>query len=111
MIRFDDWHISNEGGLLARQHDHLTRELRVEGSIPEGWEWELLMKVGKELEIIHLLQTENGLSVTLTADMLALSGYYALQLRATQGMKVRHTNVIRIYVPQSLSASSDRPEL
>lgn len=43
--------------------------------------------------------------------LLVLCRYYTLQLRATQGVKVQHTNVIRAYVPESLPVSSDRPEL
>ena len=35
MIKFDNWRISNEDHVLARQYDNLTRELRVEGNIPD----------------------------------------------------------------------------
>lgn len=111
MIKFDNWRILNQGKVLARQYDNLTRELRVEGIIPEGWTWDLLVQAGKNLDIIRLNQGENSLSVILTSEMLALSGYYALQLRATQGEKVRHTNVLRVYVPESLSGNAQWPEL
>lgn len=111
MIKFDNWHISYDGTILARQYDNLTRELRVEGSIPEGWDWDLLAQAGKNLDIIRLTQSENGLVVILTAEMLAVSGYYVLQLRATQGEKVRHTNVIRVIVSESLSGDVQWPEV
>lgn len=111
MIKFDNWCISNEGKVLARQYDNLTREMRVEGIIPEGWTWDLLVQAGKNLDVIHLNRGENSLSVMLTAEMLALSGYYVLQLRATQGEKVRHTNVLQVYVPESLSGDAQWPEL
>lgn len=111
MILFQDWTIQAEGQVLARQYDNLTRELRVEGLIPEGWIWDLLVQAGEQLDIIRLNQGENSLSVILTSEMLALSGYYALQLRATQGEKVRHTNVLRVYVPESLSGNAQWPEL
>ncbi|OUO07944.1 hypothetical protein [Flavonifractor sp. An4] len=111
MIKFDNWRILNQGKVLARQYDNLTRELRVEGIIPEGWTWDLLVQAGKNLDIIRLNQGENSLSVMLTSEMLALAGYYVLQLRATQGEKVRHTNVLRVYVPESLSGDGHWPEV
>ena len=111
MIKFENWHIANQGELLARQFDNLTRELRVEGDIPEGWTWDLLIQAGKNLDIISLSQSGDALRVTLTAEMLALDGYYALQLRGTQGEKVQHTNVLQVYVPESLSGDAQWPEL
>ena len=111
MIKFDNWRITNEGQVLARQYDNLTRELRVEGIIPKGWIWDLLVQAGKNLDVISLTQGENSLSVMLTAEMLALPGYYTLQLRAAQGEKVRHTNMIRVYVPASLSGDAQWPKL
>lgn len=89
MILFQDWTIQAEGQVLARQYDNLTRELRVEGLIPEGWIWDLLVQAGEQMDIIRLTPGENSLSVTLTAEMLALSGFYQLQLRGTQGETVR----------------------
>lgn len=111
MIQFDNWRISIDGTVMARQYDNLTRELRVEGSIPAGWTWDLLVQTGKNQDIIPLNQGENSLSVILTAEMLALCGYYALQLRATQEELVRHTNVVWAYVSESLSGGAQWPEL
>ena len=111
MIKFDNWRISNEDHVLARQYDNLTRELRVEGNIPEGWSWDLLVQAGKNLDIIGLTREEDHLSVMLTAEMLALSGFYVLQLRGTQGEQVRHTNPIRGFVPESLSGDAQWPEV
>ena len=111
MIQFQDWTIQAEGRVLARQYDNLTRELRVEGVIPEGWEWDLLVQAGEQMDIIRLTPGENSLSVILTAEMLALSGFYMLQLRGTQGEKVRHTNIIRVFVPESLSGDAQWPTL
>ena len=111
MILFQDWTIQAEGQVLARQYDNLTRELRVEGLIPEGWIWDLLVQAGEQLDVIRLTPGNRGLSVTLTAEMLALSGFYMLQLRGTQGEKVRHTNIIRVFVPESLSGNAKWPEL
>ena len=112
MIAFSDWHIAVDGELFARQYDNLTRELRVEGPVPEGWDWALLVRVEDEFNVILLERTEDGdLSVTLTREMLALSGYYTLQLRASMGETVRHTNLIRVFVPESLSGDAQWPEL
>lgn len=111
MIQFQDWTIRAEGQVLARQYDNLTRELRIEGDLPQGWDWDLLVQAEEMLDIIRLTPGENSLSVTLTAEMLALSGFYLLQLRGTQGEKVRHTNSIRVFVPESLSGDARWPEL
>lgn len=111
MIKFSNWNIEAIGQALGRQYDNLTRELRVEGIIPEGWTWDLLVQAGKNLDIIRLNQGGNRLSVMLTSEMLALAGYYFLQLRATQGEKVRHTNVIQVVVPTSLVGDATWPEL
>lgn len=111
MIQFDKWRITNTGALLARQYDHLTRELRVVGELPDGWSWDVLVQAGKRLDIIRLSPAEGGLSVTLTAEMLALGGYYAIQLRGIQGEQVRHTNVIQVYVGPSLSGDAQWPTI
>ena len=111
MIKFSAWNIDAIGSPLGRQYDNLTRSLDIVGNIPEGWTWDLLVQAGKNLDIIRLNQGENSLSVMLTSEMLALAGYYVLQLRATQGEKVRHTNVLRVYVPESLSGDGHWPEV
>ena len=109
MILFEDWKITSAGGEAVHQYDNLTRELRVEGDIPQGWEWDLLVQAGEYLDVIPLEPSGDGLAVTLTAEMLALSGYYALQLRGTQGELVRHTNTVQVYVGPSLSGGGQWP--
>lgn len=111
MITFNNWRIAAVGSFFARQYDNLTRELRIEGNIPNGWDWDLLVQAGKNFDIIRLAKTENGLTVTLTAEMLSVSGPYTIQLRSTQGEKVRHTNIINIFVPESLSGDAQWPEV
>ena len=110
MIVFEDWKITGAGGGAVRQYDNLTRELRVEGDIPQGWEWDLLVQAGEYLDVIPLEPSGDGLAVTLTAEMLSLSGYYALQLRGTQGELVRHTNTVQVYVGPSLSGGGQWPQ-
>ena len=111
MIQFQDWTIRAEGQVLARQYDNLTRELCIQGSIPDGWDWDLLVQVGELLDVIRLTPGNGSLSVTLTAEMLALAGFYTIQLRGARGEKVRHTNTIRVFVPESLSGDARWPEL
>ena len=111
MIRFKNWYITAEKEVIARQHDNLTRRLDIVGDIPTGWEWSLLTGIGEELNIITLEKTEEGLGITLTAQMLSRAGYWQLQLRGVQGELVRHTNVITVYIPPSLSGDGQWPEL
>ena len=112
MITFDEstWTISLPPGEspIARQYDNLTRSITVTG-VPEGWDWTLLVQASGKLDLIDLEPMEGGVGVTLTAQMLALSGFYALQLRGTQGDLVRHTNVLQVLVPKSLSGSATWP--
>ena len=109
-IFFHDWKIKTDYKDLARQYDHLTREILVQGA-PDGWTWDLLVRTGDALDLITLSPMEGGLGVTLTAEMLALSGYYVLQLRGTQGELVRHTNMIQILVPESMSGDAQWPSI
>ena len=111
MITFDDWTLTSDLDPIARQYDNLVWRLEIPGEFPEGWSWDLLVQVGRHLDVIRLTPTEEGLGVELTAEMLAFAGYYAVQLRGTQGEQVRHTNVVRAFVPPSLSGDRQWPEL
>lgn len=112
MIVFDPttWTISLPPGesVIGRQYDNLTRSIVISG-VPDGWAWTLLVEAVGKLDIIDLEPVEGGVGVNLTAQMLALSGFYALQLRGTQGDLVRHTNVLQVLVPKSLSGSATWP--
>lgn len=108
MIKFSNWQIEIIGP-VARQFDNLSRSIEIEGNIPAEYTWDLMMQSGKNLNIVSLDSTESGLSVILTAEMLAASGYYYIQLRGTQGDMVRHTNVISVYIPSSLSGNVQWP--
>lgn len=111
MLIFSDWIIKTDGDLIARQYDNLTRELLVMGTLPEGWAWELLVQAGGSVNVIALAPREEGVGVTLTAEMLTKAGLYALQLRGGRGEEVRHTNVIQVVVPASLVGDATWPEL
>ena len=110
MIRFDDWRIEAPAGLFAHQHDHLSRRIEVLGDLPQGWEWSLLVQVGDDMDIIRLSPCDGGVGVDLTRDQLSVGdAFYHLQLRGTNGDKVRHTNVIMMFIPKSLSGTGRWP--
>lgn len=111
MIRFCNWKINCDGPLLAMQYDNLTRELRVEGNLPDGYDWAALVQVNRYFDIIALERTAGGAAAVLTAEQLSQSGYYTVQLRGTRGSKVRHTNIIRVAVGRSLSGDENWPEI
>ena len=112
MIQFSNWQLSNPCGTpIARQYDNLSVSLIVVGDLPDGWEWAMLVECQGNLNIIPLSPVEGGVGATLTNDMLALSGYYTMQLRGTQGDVVRHTNQIQVFIPESLSGDAQWPEV
>lgn len=111
MIIFKDWEITNDGGLIARQYDNLSRELLVIGDIPDGYTWDLLVQAEGNFNIITLVRDQDGLSVNMTADMLALHGAYAMQLRGTVGDSIKHTNVVQVYIPESMSGDAEWPTI
>ena len=112
MITFENWQIKSDGAIIARQHDHLSRRLDIQGDLPEGWTWELLVQVGDCLDVIALSPVEGGVGVTLTGEMLAFDGRYAVQLRGICGEQIRHTNVLyAVLIPESLSGSEQWPEV
>lgn len=111
MIRFSDWHIQFDGALLARQYDNLSAALIVVGEIPDGWVWDMLVEAKGNLNIIRLSEMEDGVGTILTDEMLAISGYYTMQFRGTQGETVKHTNKIQVFVPDSLSGNVQWPTI
>ena len=114
MILFADWRIQADGEVIARQYDNLSRSIVIVGSIPDGYTWDLLVQAGHNLNIIRLSEMDGGIGVVLTAEMLAVSGHYTMQLRGTlqsDGVTVRHTNKISANVPPSLSGDAQWPEL
>ena len=112
MIQFANWTISALcGEVIARQYDNLSRTLTVMGDLPAGWDWAMLVECQGNLNIILLSPVEGGVGATLTDDMLALSGYYTMQLRGMQGDVARHTNQIQVFIPESLSGDAQWPEV
>ena len=113
MIVFNNWTITVTG-LIARQYDNLSRRIDVEGDLPDGYTWQLLVQSGGNADIILLEATENGVGALLTADNLSKSGEYYIQLRGileADGVTSRHTNVVSAYIPESLTGLGTWPEV
>ena len=105
MIYFKDWEISHDGSILARQYDHLSRVLLVRGA-PQDYDWEVRIRKGKWYETIPLSPMEGDVGCVLTEKHLALWGWYSLQLVGTlhaDGVTVQHSNVISVFVAESLT--------
>lgn len=112
ILLFSDWVLSkSQGGLLGYQYDNLTRELVVQGDLPEGWTWDMLVSASGNSDTWPLALGDGQASITLTDDNLSVRGEYYLQLRGTNGDQVRHTNVITAYNSRSLSGAGQWPTL
>lgn len=111
MIVFNNWKITHTGDLLARQYDNLSRTLLVKG-VPEGYDWQMMVQAGDKFDILPLPPMEDGVGIVLTKDQLSLSGYYTMQLVGTlqaDGVTTRHTDVLSIFIPPSLSGDANWP--
>lgn len=112
ILLFSDWVLSKpQGGLLGYQYDNLTRKLVVQGDLPEGWAWDILVSASGKSDTWPLALGDGQASITLTDDNLSVRGEYYLQLRGTNGDQVRHTNVIAAYNSRSLSGAGQWPTL
>ena len=110
MIVFKDWVITAEGGVIARQYDNESRSITVTG-VPPGWTWDMLVTVGENFDILPLMEKDGTASITLTDDMLPVSGIYTMVLRGTKGEARQHTNKLFVPVPASLSGDAKWPVL
>lgn len=96
--------------MQVSQYDNLSCRLEVLGSLPEGWDWAMLVQAEEKLDIIPLTPVEGGVGADLTRDQLAVGdSCYLMQLRGTRGDVVRHTNIIQVFVPRSLSGDGQWP--
>lgn len=111
ILTFSNWKITKPSGTLGYQYDNLTRELVVQGDLPEGWTWDVLVSASGKGDTWPLALGDGQASITLTDDNLSVHGEYYLQLRGTNGDQVRHTNVITAYNSRSLSGAGQWPTL
>lgn len=108
---FSSWHIEASEGILGRQYDNLAHQIVVVGSLPEGYSWDMLVECRGNYNIIPLTVNDTGAIATLTADQLALSGYYDFQLRGTQSGVIHHTNTTQIFIPDTIVGPGTWPVL
>ena len=108
---FSCWHIEASEGILGRQYDNLAHQIVVVGSLPEGYTWDMLVECRGNYNIIPLTVNATGASATLTADQLALSGYYDFQLRGTQDSVIHHTNTTQVFIPDTIVGPGTWPTL
>ena len=108
---FSCWHIEASEGILGRQYDNLAHQIVVVGSLPEGYTWDMLVECRGNYNIIPLTVNATGASATLTADQLALSGYYDFQLRGTQDSVIHHTNTTQVFIPDTIVGPGTWPVL
>ena len=108
---FSSWHIEASEGILGRQYDNLAHQIVVVGSLPEGYTWDMLVECRGNYNIIPLNVNATGASATLTADQLALTGYYDFQLRGTQDSVIHHTNTTQVFIPDTIVGPGTWPVL
>ena len=108
---FSCWHIEASEGILGRQYDNLAHSIVVVGSLPEGYTWDMLVECRGNYNVIPLTVNATGASATLTADQLALSGYYDFQLRGTQDSVIHHTNSTQVFIPDTIVGPGTWPVL
>ena len=109
---FAEWTISPRQGIVGRQYDNLSHSLVVEGELPSGYTWDMLVEAKGKYNIIPLSATATGATASLTADQLAFGDtYYAFQLRGTSGEIIHHTNAVQVYVPDTIVGPGTWPVL
>ena len=113
IFQYYSWTIQSTQGIVGRQYDNLAHSLVVKGQLPEGYTWDMLVECQGHKNIIPLSPVECGLRAPLTANQLALDGYYAFQLRGTAatGGAIHHTNVASVYIPPTLVGPGTWPVL
>ena len=110
-LRFKNWTIFASRGVGAQQYDNLADVLLVSGDLPDGFQWTLLVGHEGLLDTVLLTEVSGSLRGTIPKDTLAYTGEYQLQLKGVSGGLVKHTNVLRVMVPGSLSGDAQWPEV
>ena len=109
-LTLSDW-ILKLDAFEAMQYDDKSIELQISGDIPDGYTWHLLYQHGEYLDVILMENTGGILTYTLTAENLAFSGIYRLQLQGISGDVIRHSSIALITLPGSISGDTQWPEL
>ena len=112
MIKFDNWVLtSTSRSLDGYQYDNLTVELEVVGDFPAGWDWKMLVQFEDNVDVLPLTFTDNGIGCVLNKDNLCFDGCYSFQLQGAQGDLIKHTNIIYLYLPKSISGDAQWPTI
>ncbi len=115
MIQFKNWQLEWDGAPMAMQFDNDSVRLEIVGELPPGYDWELLMREPEgAVDILPLKEQSNGVGVLLKRENLPKWGTYTLQLRGTlqtDSTVQRHSTVVEVLVPESLSGDTMWPEI
>lgn len=117
-IVFKNWRIYAPIATIANQYDNESRILQVEGNLPAGYRWDMLVQCGGDFDIIPLTDLPELLEddaeessktvqigALLTASQLSKGGTYSMQLRGIlldDLTTKRHTNVISVRIPGTI---------
>lgn len=110
-LRFKNWTLFSSRGIGACQYDNLADVVLVTGDLPDDFLWTLLVEHDGLLDAVLLTEVSGSLKGTIPRDTLAYTGEYRLQLKGVSGDLVKHTNVLRVLVPGSLSGDAQWPTI
>lgn len=105
--------VTQDVQVFAFQKNNLVDNITVEVDTEESWQYKLDIQYtqkdcsGKTLyNIIDLNRTGNVCTALLTAAMLPFDGRYIMQLRATNGTQIYHSQIFEGWVEHSLEPGS-----
>lgn len=105
--------VTQDVQIFAFQKNNLVDNITVEVDTEESWQYKLDIQYtqkdcsGKTLyNIIDLNRTGNVCTALLTAAMLPFDGRYIMQLRATNGTQIYHSQIFEGWVEHSLEPGS-----
>lgn len=110
MLYMKDWRVRvPDHYSLGFEGDHLAASIQLTAPLPEGWDLKVDVEREGKANVIQLQREGDVFSAQLTCDMLGEEGYYFLQIRGTDGVVVRHSNVFWAMVYHSINAVETFP--
>ena len=112
-ISFNNWELTSSDKYIGRQYDNLSRSILIT-NVPSGYNWDILVKNNDKYNVIQLSDVDGGIGTTFISTQLSMAGGYQIQLRGTlksDGKTVQHTNIITVYVDNTLSGNDVLPNL
>lgn len=111
MLYMEHWRVCPpECYCLGFEGDHLAASFQLTAPLPEGWDLKVDVEKDGQKNTIQLQREGEVFSAELTASMLAVDGYYFMQIRGTCGDVVRHSNVFLAQVFHSINAQKAFPD-